>query len=72
MQQADGRSVRAAGSQVTLQTSGAKLYTREVGPAESFLDLISDPNIAFLLFTLGGLALAFEVFTRLSLPEFLG
>ena len=61
MLQADGRSVRAAGSQVTLQTSGAKLYTRDVGPAESFLDLISDPNIAFLLFTLGGLALAFEV-----------
>jgi membrane-bound serine protease (ClpP class) len=61
LQQADGRPVRAAGATVTLHTSDAGVYTRDLGLAERILDLISDPNIAFLLFTLGGLALAFEV-----------
>jgi membrane-bound serine protease (ClpP class) len=61
LQQADGRTVRAASSDTVLHTAGLPVYTRDQSVAERLLDLISDPNIAFLLFTLGGLALAFEV-----------
>lgn len=61
LQQADGRAVLAAGAHVVLQTRGRQTATIKKDPAERLLDVISDPNIAFLLVTVGGLALAFEV-----------
>jgi membrane-bound serine protease (ClpP class) len=61
LDQADGRTVRVAGADLVLRTQGRAIDSRDKSLAERILDVISDPNIAFLLITLGGLALAFEV-----------
>ncbi len=57
----DGEVVELAGGSVVLETEG--LAVREIGrnPVERFLDVISDPNIAFLLVSLGGLGLVVEL-----------
>lgn len=60
LQQADGRTVRVAGSDAVLRTADRPVYTLDKNVAERVLDVISDPNIAFLLLAMGGLALAFE------------
>jgi membrane-bound serine protease (ClpP class) len=64
--QSDGRTVQvpdAAGElqDVTLSLSGAPIYTNNTNFFEELLYVIADPNIAFLLISLGGLALVFEV-----------
>lgn len=61
LQQADGRTVRVNSSDVILATSGKPVSSIDKNLAENILDLISDPNIAFLLFSIGGLALVFEL-----------
>ncbi|HTE85583.1 MAG TPA: NfeD family protein [Dehalococcoidia bacterium] len=61
LSQADGKTVRVAAADTQLQTQGRVTLVRNKSLAERILDVISDPNIAFLLLTLGGLALAFEV-----------
>jgi membrane-bound serine protease (ClpP class) len=59
--QADGRTVRLASGDTVLHTSGLPVVVRSKTAAEQVLDVISDPNIAFLLLSIGGLALAFEI-----------
>ena len=60
---ANGRVVTVAGGQqVTLDLSGATFDELGMNPFQGFLHLLSDPNIAFLLFSLGGLALLLELF----------
>ena len=61
--QIDGRSVTLLPDQppVILRTAGAPLVKTEMSIFEQFLNLISDPNIAFLLLSLGGLALFIEI-----------
>jgi membrane-bound serine protease (ClpP class) len=62
LKQANGRSVQVAGgSSVTLQTTGAKLTFNDETIFESILDRLANPNIAFLLLTLGALALLSEI-----------
>ncbi|MFL5779652.1 MAG: NfeD family protein [Chloroflexota bacterium] len=58
---ADGREVKVHGTTVKVDTAGAA--TEEVGmnPFQSFLHLLSDPNIAFILFTVGFYGLLFEL-----------
>jgi membrane-bound serine protease (ClpP class) len=67
LRQADGRTVKvqsADGSlqDVTLHTANAPTYANGTNLFEDILYRIADPNIAFLLLTLGGLALVFEIF----------
>ncbi len=67
LNQADGRSVQAQAADgslqtVTLHTAGAKTYANNTNLFEDILYRIADPNIAFLLLSLGGLALVFEIF----------
>ncbi len=58
----DGRSVILAdGRTVTLATKGAEQVPVDMNPVESFLHVITDPTIAYLMLSLGGLALAFEL-----------
>jgi membrane-bound serine protease (ClpP class) len=45
----------------TLSLSGAPIYTNNTNFFEELLYVIADPNIAYLLISLGGLALVFEV-----------
>ncbi len=57
----DGRQVDVAGAQVTLHTAGASVQTIDMNLAESFLEIITNPNIAFLLMVLGINGLLFEL-----------
>jgi membrane-bound serine protease (ClpP class) len=61
LRQVEGHRVRAAGTTVVLQMQDAPVYTKDKSFAKRLRDVISDPNITFLLITIGGLALAFEV-----------
>ncbi len=61
LEQLDGRSVELAGRTVTLATEGVSVERLEMNPLQSFLHLLSDPNIAFILFTLGFYGLFFEL-----------
>lgn len=58
---AQGRTVSVRGAPVTLDLAGATVETLEMNPFQSFLHLLSDPNIAFILFTLGFYGLLFEL-----------
>jgi membrane-bound serine protease (ClpP class) len=58
---ADGREVRVAGATLVLDLSGAEIRTAEMNPFQAFLHLLSDPNIAFILFTIGFYGLIFEL-----------
>jgi len=61
LQQSDGLSVSlASGDQVTIQTSAAPVVYNNTNFIEDFLNVIADPNIAFLLLSLGSLALFIE------------
>ena len=60
---ANGRVVTVAGGrQITLDLAGATFGQLAMNPFQGFLHLFSDPNIAFLLFSLGGLGLMLELF----------
>jgi membrane-bound serine protease (ClpP class) len=57
----DGQVVEVAGSPVTVETSDAVVEETAMGPLESFLHLLADPNIAFILFMVGFYGLIFEL-----------
>lgn len=59
--QADGLTVDVAGEVVVLDTAGATVEELRMNPFQSFLHLLSDPNIAFILFTLGFYGIFFEL-----------
>lgn len=61
LQKATGETITVAGKQVTLDLVGDEVVELGMNPFQSFLHLLSDPNIAFVLFTVGTLALIFEV-----------
>lgn len=57
----DGRMLAAAGGGVRVETTGAVVRTVEMNVFERVLAFLADPNVAFLLISLGALALAVEV-----------
>jgi membrane-bound serine protease (ClpP class) len=60
--QIDGQSVELQGGrEVVLQTADAEVAFNNRTLIEDFLDVIADPNIAFLLLSLGSIALFIEV-----------
>jgi membrane-bound serine protease (ClpP class) len=58
---ADGRTVNVQGEPVTLDLADATTTEVNMNPLQSLLHLLSDPNIAFILFTLGFYGLLFEL-----------
>jgi len=58
---ATGRAVTIGDSERTLDLAGAVAEDLEMNPFQSFLHLLSDPNISFLLFTIGFYGLFFEL-----------
>ena len=58
---ATGRAVTIGDSERTLDLAGAAAEDLEMNPFQSFLHLLSDPNISFLLFTIGFYGLFFEL-----------
>ena len=64
---ADGRTVSVTGKgDVTLALTGLPTEKVEMNPLQGLLHLLSDPNISFILFTIGFYGLIFE----LSNPNF--
>jgi membrane-bound serine protease (ClpP class) len=58
---ADGRTVTVRGVQRTLDLSGARIDELAMNPFQALLHLLSDPNIAAVLFTVGSLGLVYEL-----------
>lgn len=57
----DGLTVEVKGRPVTLQTAGAPTEELPMNPLQQFLHLLTDPNIAFILFTIGFYGIIFEL-----------
>ena len=66
--QLDGRRAETAAGTVVLDTSGLDIREIKKTLLERFLTVIADPNIAFLLLSIGGIALVAEFFS----PGFFG
>jgi membrane-bound serine protease (ClpP class) len=61
--QLDGWQVTLlGGEEVTLKTDGAKTTYTDMGAVERFLFIIADPNIAYILLSLGMLGIMLELF----------
>src|SRR3954471_13914701 len=59
---ANGQKVTlGGGTPATVDVAGAEVAEQGVNPFQAFLHLLSDPNIAFILFTIGFYGLIFEV-----------
>ncbi|MEO5941670.1 MAG: ATP-dependent Clp protease proteolytic subunit, partial [Candidatus Limnocylindrales bacterium] len=58
---ANGRTVHVAGGDAVLALADAPIEEITTNPLGAILRLLADPNVAFLLFTLGALALLFEL-----------
>jgi membrane-bound serine protease (ClpP class) len=57
----DGRTVVTAGGKVTLHTAGARVVKHGFGFFGRLLALVADPNVAFLLMSIGTLAVIYEL-----------
>jgi len=61
LRQMDGARVATAKGPATLRTADLPVRTLEMGPHERLLHAITDPTIAYLLLSLGSLALIYEL-----------
>ena len=60
--QIDGKKIELTGSTVTLHTKGAGIELYEMGIMEKLLNILSDPNIAYILMMLGMYGVLFELY----------
>ncbi len=61
--QINGRKVTLAnGAEVTINTTGYELIRDEMSSIERFLHAISDPNIAYILLSIGSLGIIAEIY----------
>ncbi|MEO6351141.1 MAG: nodulation protein NfeD [Candidatus Limnocylindrales bacterium] len=61
IQFANGRTVNVGGTSMTLDLADATTTDIPMNPLQALLHLLADPNIAFILFTLGFYGLLFEL-----------
>ncbi|MGQ9625609.1 MAG: NfeD family protein [Anaerolineae bacterium] len=61
LEKLDGFTVKVRGEEVMLRTAGAEVVPLPMNPLENFLHVITNPNIAFILMTLGINGLIFEL-----------
>jgi len=61
LEKVDGRTIKLPKGPVTLATKGAPVRPIEVGFRDRFLNIITDPNVAYVLMMLGMLGLFFEL-----------
>ena len=69
---ADGREVTIDGTPVTLDVAGKTTDQLDMNPFQAFLHLLSDPNIAALLFSVGSLGLIYELMSPNFVTGILG
>jgi membrane-bound serine protease (ClpP class) len=73
LSQIDGREVEVSTGAQKLQTKGATIEQMEMSFSERILDILSDPNIAYILFLIGIYGLLFELYNPGSiLPGVVG
>ena len=60
--QIDGKHIETVNGTKILHTKGARIEPMEMEWAERLLDLLSDPNIVYILFMLGTYGLMFELY----------
>ena len=73
LEKIDGRKVEVRDSVVTLHTRGAEIVRVELSFSQKLLNILSDPNIAYILFMLGMYGLFFELYNPGSiLPGIVG
>jgi len=58
----DGKQIEVASGTKTLHTRNARIVQVEMGTVEKILNIVSDPNIAYLLMMLGFFGILFELF----------
>ncbi len=58
----DGRTVDLGGTHLVLKTRDARIVEREMGTKNKILDILSDPNIAYIFFLLGVFGILFELY----------
>ncbi len=69
----DGREVQVASGSVTLDTKNLEIVYHEMNPRQKMLDIISNPNVAYILMMLGLVGLYFEMSNPgLVLPGVIG
>jgi membrane-bound serine protease (ClpP class) len=61
LQQTDGLTVMSAAGETTVRTQGVPVVYNDMNLIERFFSIISDPNIAFILLSLGMLGIFFEL-----------
>jgi len=59
----DGRAIPASARDITVDTDSASVRTLKQNLFERALGFLANPNVAFLLFSLGGLAIVIEFWT---------
>jgi len=69
---ANGKTVTTAAGEVTLDLTGATVSQRDMSPFLSFVRLLSDPTIAFLLFSAGSVGLLAELWSPNFVTGILG
>lgn len=69
---ANGRQVEVAGQTITLDLTGASPIELAMNPFESFIRLLSDPTIAFLLLSAGSAGLIAELWNPNFVTGILG
>lgn len=63
LEKIDGKTVITETGTVTLQTKGASVEWMQMGWVAKLLNVISDPNVAYILFLLGLYGLMFELYS---------
>ena len=58
----DGLSVQTSLGTVVLETNGLEIRSFKKSILEQFLEVISDPNVSFILLMVGGLGIVVEIF----------
>jgi len=61
LKQLDGRKVTTNKGEITLSTKGVKVIRDDMGFGRKILNVISDPNVAYILMMLGLLGIYFEL-----------
>ncbi len=61
LEKMNGMEVMVAGTNVTLDTTGIAVSELQLTPLERFLGFLANPNVAFVLLTIGGIGILIEL-----------
>jgi membrane-bound serine protease (ClpP class) len=63
LKEIDGKKIEVSSGTTTLHTKGASIESFKMGTFEKILNIISDPNISYILLMLGMYGLLFELYS---------